>query len=62
MTDPEKGDLVPQGSRIGLIRFGSRVDLFMPRDWEVTCRIGDKVKGGLSEMARVPDDGEGDPR
>jgi phosphatidylserine decarboxylase len=62
VTDPEKGDLVPQGSRIGLIRFGSRVDLFMPRDWEVTCRIGDKVKGGLSEMARVPDDGEGDPR
>lgn len=58
VTDPEKGDLVPQGSRIGLIRFGSRVDLFIPRDWEITCGIGDRVKGGLSAMARVPEMGE----
>lgn len=62
VTDPEKGDLVPQGSRIGLIRFGSRVDLFIPKDWEVTCGMGDRVKGGLSEMARVPEDGEEKPR
>ena len=62
VTDPEKGDLVPQGSRIGLIRFGSRVDLFIPRDWEVTCGIGDRVKGGLSAMARVPEVGREKPR
>lgn len=60
VTDPEKGDLLPQGSRIGLIRFGSRVDLFIPLGWEVTCRVGDRVKGGLSEMARIPE-GKEDP-
>jgi phosphatidylserine decarboxylase len=59
VTDPEKGDLVPQGSRIGLIRFGSRVDLFIPSDWEITCRIGDKVKGGLTEMAKIPEGKDG---
>ena len=60
VTDPEKGDLVPQGSRIGLIRFGSRVDLFLPVEWELTCRVGDRVKGGLTTMARIPrEDGAG---
>ena len=54
VTDPEEGDVVPQGSRIGIIRFGSRVDLFIPRDWETMCRIGDRTKGGLTALARVP--------
>lgn len=54
VTDPEKGDLVPQGSRIGIIRFGSRVDLFLPIEWELTCRVGDRVKGGLTTVARIP--------
>ncbi len=54
VTDPEKGDLVPQGSRIGLIRFGSRVDLMVPEDWDITCRKGDRVKAGLTALARVP--------
>ncbi|MBT8398061.1 MAG: phosphatidylserine decarboxylase family protein, partial [Gemmatimonadetes bacterium] len=42
VTDPEQGDLVPQGSRIGLIRFGSRVDLMVPAGWDLTCRKGDR--------------------
>jgi len=54
VTDPEEGDLVPQGSRIGIIRFGSRVELFIPQEWEVTCRIGDRTQGGLTALARVP--------
>jgi len=54
VTDPENGDLVPQGSRIGIIRFGSRVDLFIPQDWELTCRVGDRAKGGLTALARIP--------
>lgn len=57
VTDPEKGELVPQGSRIGLIRFGSRVDLFVPSGWEITCKVGDRARGGLTEMARVPGPG-----
>jgi phosphatidylserine decarboxylase len=48
------GDPVERGQRIGLIRFGSRVDLFMPLDWEVTCSVGDKVRVGSTPLARVP--------
>lgn len=59
VTDPEKGDLVPQGSRIGIIRFGSRVDLMVPEEWEVTCRVGNRVKGGLTAMARIPRNSHG---
>jgi len=54
VTDPQKGDLVPQGSRIGIIRFGSRVDLFIPQGWELTCKVGDRVRGGLTGLARMP--------
>ncbi len=60
VTDPEKGDVVPQGSRIGIIRFGSRVDLFLPREWELTCSVGDRARGGLTALARVPRTAEGD--
>jgi phosphatidylserine decarboxylase len=59
VTDPKEGELVPQGTRIGIIRFGSRVDLFLPLEWEVNCRVGDRTKGGLTTMARVPRDTEG---
>lgn len=52
-TYPREGDSVAKGDRIGLIRFGSRVDLFMPPAWEVTVRPGDIVRGGESVMARV---------
>jgi phosphatidylserine decarboxylase len=58
VTDPEEGDMVRQGQRIGIIRFGSRVDLFLPMDWEVTCKLGDRVKGGLTAMARMPGERE----
>jgi phosphatidylserine decarboxylase len=59
VTDPEKGDLVPQGSRIGIIRFGSRVDLIIPREWVVTCKVGDRTKGGVTALARIPTDPNG---
>jgi phosphatidylserine decarboxylase len=61
VTDPEKGAVVPQGSRIGIIRFGSRVELFIPQEWEITCSIGDRARGGLTAIARVPRTGEGGP-
>lgn len=40
------GDRVERGERYGLIRFGSRVDLFLPDKTEIKVKIGDKVKGG----------------
>jgi len=52
ITDPSEGDTVERGRRFGLIRFGSRVDLFLPRDWEVICSVGDRVRVGSSILAR----------
>jgi len=39
------GDQIRPGERYGLIRFGSRVDIFLPRDAELKVKIGDRVKG-----------------
>ena len=44
------GDKLRAGERFGLIRFGSRTDLFMPRGSDVRCRPGDKVRGGETIM------------
>jgi phosphatidylserine decarboxylase len=54
VTDPVEGDRVERGQRIGLIRFGSRVELFLPPEWDVTCAVGDKVRVGSTPLARVP--------
>lgn len=54
VTDPDRGDRVARGDRIGIIRFGSRVDLFLPLDWPVECSVGDQVRGGLTPLARLP--------
>ena len=37
----------------GLIRFGSRVDIYMPLDATVTCAVGDKVVAGKSKLAKL---------
>lgn len=52
LTDPEEGGRVERGRRFGLIRFGSRVDLFLPRHWEVVSQVGDRVVVGATPMAR----------
>jgi len=44
------GDKLRAGERFGLIRFGSRTDLFMPRGAHLRCRPGDKVRGGETIM------------
>ncbi|MGD8288707.1 MAG: phosphatidylserine decarboxylase family protein [Gemmatimonadota bacterium] len=54
VTDQVEGDSVERGQRIGLIRFGSRVDLFVPLDWEVTCSVGDRARVGTTALARLP--------
>jgi len=40
------GDALKSGERYGLIRFGSRVDLFLPKTAEVRVKVGDRIKGG----------------
>lgn len=47
------GDTVSRGERIGLIKFGSRVDVILNRGVNPTVKVGDKVSGGSSIIARV---------
>ena len=44
-------DNLVQGERFGLIRFGSRVDIYMPLDAVTKCSVGDKVVAGESVLA-----------
>jgi phosphatidylserine decarboxylase len=46
------GDLAVQGADAGFIKFGSRVDVFIPLDMKVNVKIGDKVKGGEQIIAQ----------
>jgi len=48
------GEEVTRGERIGLVRFGSRVDLWLPGKPEILVKVGDNVKGGSSILARMP--------
>jgi phosphatidylserine decarboxylase len=49
----KENDFVQAGQKIGMIKFGSRVDVFVPLDWDVLAKEGDRVKGGLSQIARA---------
>jgi phosphatidylserine decarboxylase len=49
------GDLVEKGELVGLIRFGSRVDVLFPAGTEVTVQIGDRVRGGSSPIGVIVD-------
>jgi phosphatidylserine decarboxylase len=46
------GDTVAAGERIGLIKFGSRVDVLLGPEWEITIREGQRVSAGSSIIAR----------
>ncbi len=49
----EIGDQVEQGDEMGFIKFGSRVDLFLPLDAKVEVSIGQKVKGNKTVIAKI---------
>jgi len=46
------GDRVERGERIGLVRFGSRVDVWVPKEAEIVAKLGDNVKGGSTVLAK----------
>ena len=48
----EKGDKLKRGDRYGLIKFGSRVDLYLPEGYEISAKVGDKVVAGETALAR----------
>jgi phosphatidylserine decarboxylase len=50
----QEGERVARGERIGLVRFGSRVDVWLPKDAEILVRVGENVKGGSSVLALWP--------
>jgi phosphatidylserine decarboxylase len=47
------GDEAKAGHEFGFIKFGSRMDVFLPLDSEIICKIGDKTKGGVDVIARM---------
>jgi phosphatidylserine decarboxylase len=51
----QPGDQVRTGERIGLIKFGSRVDVFLGPEWEIQVTQGARVKAGASILARRKD-------
>ncbi|MCA1734010.1 MAG: phosphatidylserine decarboxylase [Acidobacteria bacterium] len=53
MFDRKEGDEVARGERIGMIRFGSRVDLFLPPEAEILVSLRERVKVGLTVMAQL---------
>ncbi len=48
---PQEGDPVERGKRFGMIRFGSRLDVYLPKECIEQVRIGKKVKAGTSVLA-----------
>lgn len=48
-----EGDTAKAGHEYGFIKFGSRMDVFLPLDTEILCKIGDKTKGGIDVIARM---------
>jgi phosphatidylserine decarboxylase len=47
------GDVVERAERVGLIRFGSRVDVFLPPDARLLVKVGDRVSAGASPLAEL---------
>jgi phosphatidylserine decarboxylase len=49
----KEGQIVKQGSEFGFIKFGSRVDLFLPLDAKISVKIGDKTQAGITVIAEL---------
>ena len=54
VCDLKEGDEVRQGQRVGLIRFGSRVDLYLPAEARLSVAPGDRVRAGESVLGVLP--------
>ena len=53
VTYPEQGERVDLDEHIGFIKFGSRVDIYLPLDTEIMVKLGDKTVGGITQVARL---------
>jgi phosphatidylserine decarboxylase len=52
-TTPEKGEAIVRGKRIGRILLGSRVDLFLPKGFKPSVRMGDQVRAGVTILGEL---------
>ena len=52
VSGKKPGESVIRGERVGLVRFGSRVDIWLPKEAQVSVKVGDTVHGGSSVLAR----------
>lgn len=50
----KEGQPIEQGQEFGFIKFGSRVDIFLPLDAKITVKVGDITKGGRTIIAELP--------
>jgi phosphatidylserine decarboxylase len=50
---PTQGSFLMKGSRFGLIQFGSRVDVYLPKGADALVKVGDRVYGGESLLAKL---------
>ncbi|UCF19920.1 MAG: phosphatidylserine decarboxylase family protein [Gemmatimonadota bacterium] len=57
VTYASLGDRVQQGDRMGLIRFGSRVDVYLPPTAVADVQVGQRALGGLTVLAHLREDG-----
>jgi len=51
------GDRLEKGERFGMIRFGSRTEVYLPLDSTITVKVGDRVQGGATIIARLSSPG-----
>src|SRR5260221_6350112 len=51
--NPKPGAKLARGQRVGMIKFGSRTDVIFPQPAEISVKLGDRVKGGSSVLAKV---------
>ena len=54
VTYSKVGDTVKQGNRMGIIRFGSRVDVFLPAGTKLTAKLGDATVAGVTILGELP--------
>jgi phosphatidylserine decarboxylase len=55
---PKIGDRLERGQRVGLIKFGSRVDVLFDAAGSLQVKVGDRVRGGASVLAHLQPKGE----
>ena len=53
--DKKEGDALQRGERVGMIKFGSRVDVFLPPTATIHVKVGDKPKVALTVIAEIPE-------